>query len=34
VDYVNGADYGKAHGPKIVFPARFDKYLLLEAQPL
>jgi alpha-galactosidase len=34
VDYVNGKDYGTVHGPKIAIPARFDKHLLLEAQPL
>ena len=33
VDYVTGKDYGILHGPKTVLPARFDKYLLLEAQP-
>lgn len=34
VDYVNGKDYGTVHGPEIAIPAHFDKYLLLEAQPL
>jgi alpha-galactosidase len=33
VDYVSGKDYGTVHGPRIAVPARFDKYLLLEAQP-
>ena len=33
VDYVNGKDYGVVHGPRATVPARFDKYLLLEAQP-
>jgi alpha-galactosidase len=33
VDYVNGKDYGIAHGPRIAVSARFEKYLLLEAQP-
>jgi alpha-galactosidase len=33
VDYVNGKDFGIVHGPKATVPARFDKHLLLEAQP-
>ncbi|MGA8430269.1 MAG: glycoside hydrolase family 36 protein [Candidatus Sulfotelmatobacter sp.] len=33
VDYVNGKDYGIVHGPRAAVPARFDKGLLLEAQP-
>jgi alpha-galactosidase len=32
MDYVNGKDYGIVHGPQITVPAKFDKYLLLEAQ--
>jgi len=33
VDYVTGKEYGIVHGPKTTLPVRFDKYLLLEAQP-
>jgi len=33
VDYVNGKDFGIVHGPIATVPARFDKHLLLEAQP-
>jgi alpha-galactosidase len=33
VDYVNGKDFGIVRGPKATVPARFDKHLLLEAQP-
>ncbi len=33
MDYVNGKDYGVVHGPRAVVPVRFDKNLLLEAQP-
>jgi alpha-galactosidase len=33
VDYVKGEDFGTVHGPTATVPAKFDKYLLLEAQP-
>jgi len=33
LDYVDGKDYGIVHGPRAAIPARFDKDLLLEAQP-
>ncbi len=33
VDYVNGQDFGILHGPQAAISVRFDKHLLLEAQP-
>ena len=33
VDYVNGKDFGIVHGPQAAISVRFDKHLLLEAQP-
>ena len=33
VDYVNGKDFGKVHGPTARMSADFDKHLLIEARP-